>query len=919
MTTRDPLAARLAAVSQRYGAVAALDDVSLDIPGERMIGLIGPDGVGKSTMLSIVAGVRKLQGGRIETLGGDMKDPVHRKACYHRIAYMPQGLGRNLYPTLSVFENLDFFAKLFGQDRRERRRRITELLEATGLAPFPDRPAGKLSGGMKQKLGLCCALIHDPDLLILDEPTTGVDPLSRLQFWELIERIRDRRPTMTVIVATAYMEEAERFDWLAAMDDGKIIATGSPEEIRTQADAPTLEAAFINLLPEHKRAGHEAIVVPPRPEYDGGSAISATGLTKRFGDFTAVDHVSFEIARGEIFGFLGSNGCGKTTTMKMLTGLLPATEGEAKLFGQTLNARDMETRRRVGYVSQSFSLYGELTVQQNLELHGHLFQLAPNRLEARVAEMMDRFDLTDFANMYPSGLPLGIRQRLQLAAAVIHGPEMLILDEPTSGVDPIARDGFWRFLIELSRKDGVTIFISTHFMDEAERCDRISLMHAGKVLADGTPKELIAGRGAQTLEETFIAYLREGSEDIAPPQAVSDTRAENAPETGLQTDHNIKPANALFSARRVRAYASRETLEILRDPIRLAFALIGPLILMITFGYGISFDIEKLKYATLDLDRTLESRQILENFSGSRYFDEQRTIADVEEMDRLLRSGEITFAIEVPSGFGKSLVKDDRTEINVLVDGAMPFRAETARGYITGVARSHLEERGREGLGQAMASQTASVETRFRYNQAFKSTHAITPGVIMLLCILIPAMMTAVGVVREKEMGSITNFHATPVTRVEFLLGKQLPYVAIAFVSLISLVLMVLFVFGVPIKGSVPAFLVGGLLYVWATTGYGVLVSAFMKTQIAAIFATAILAMVPTMNFSGFLTPVSTLGGGARFIGGFFPPPYFQQISVGSFTKALGFSELWVNHLALIGFSLAFFTAAALLLKKQET
>ena len=558
-------------------------------------------------------------------------------------------------------------------------------------------------------------------------------------------------------------------------------------------------------------------------------------------------------------------------------------------------------------------------MQQNLELHGHLFQLPKDRLEARVAEMMDRFDLTDFAEMYPSGLPLGIRQRLQLAAAVIHGPEMLILDEPTSGVDPVARDGFWRFLIELSRNDGVTIFISTHFMDEAERCDRISLMHAGKVLADGTPQELITGRGAATLEETFISYLREDSEDTAPSQEPVQASPDLTAGPTPQPVHSGKQTNTIFSPRRVRAYASREALEILRDPIRLAFALIGPLILMITFGYGISFDIEKLKYATLDLDKTLESRQILENFSGSRYFEERRSVADVGEMDRRMRSGELTFVIEVPSGYGKDQVKGNETEINVLLDGAMPFRAETARGYIAGVAQSHLEEIGRQQVGQAPLTQTASVETRFRYNQAFKSTHAIAPGVIMLLCILIPAMMTAVGVVREKEMGSITNFHATPVTRVEFLLGKQLPYVAIAFISLVSLALMVLFVFGVPIKGSVPAFLVGGLLYVCATTGYGVLVSAFMKTQIAAIFATAILAMVPTMNFSGFLTPVSTLGGGARFIGGFFPPPYFQQISVGSFTKGLGFSELWINHLALVGFSLAFFAAAAVLLKKQES
>jgi len=425
---------------------------------------------------------------------------------------MPQGLGRNLYPTLTVFENLDFFGRLFDQPRSEREWRINDLLASTGLDPFPDRPAGKLSGGMKQKLSLCCSLIHDPDLLILDEPTTGVDPLSRRQFWELIDRIRARRPEMSVMVATAYMEEAERFDWLTAMDDGRVIATGSPEELRAQGHASTLDDAFINLLPEAKRAGHQTVVVPPRVRSEGPPAIEAEGLTQRFGKFTAVDHVSFRIERGEIFGFLGSNGCGKSTTMKMLTGLLAPTEGEALLFGRHLDAGDMATRERVGYMTQAFSLYGELTVRQNLELHSHLFHLPENRRAARVQEMLERFDLLGVADSRPESLPLGQKQRLQLAVAVLHGPEVLILDEPTSGVDPVARDSFWRTLISLSRDDGVTIFLSTHFMNEAERCDRISLMNAGKVLAVGTAKELTQRRGMKSLQDAFIAYL----EDAAP-------------------------------------------------------------------------------------------------------------------------------------------------------------------------------------------------------------------------------------------------------------------------------------------------------------------------------------------------------------------------------------------------------------------
>ena len=293
---------------------------------------------------------------------------------------MPQGLGKNLYPDLTVRENIEFFGRLFGQSRGERDRRIAELLESTGLAPFPDRPAKKLSGGMRQKLGLCCALIHDPDLLILDEPTTGVDPLSRRQFWELIERIRSRRPGMSVIVATAYMEEAERFDWLVAMNAGRVLATGSPADFKASTRTTSVEDAFVALLPEQQREQTRRLFRPAQPD-DHEVVIAARDLTCRFGDFTAVDRVSFTIERGEIFGFLGPNGCGKTTTMKMLTGLLPATSGEAFLLGEPIDATDLRSRNRVGYMSQSFSLYTELTVRQNLALHARLFQLPSDQGE----------------------------------------------------------------------------------------------------------------------------------------------------------------------------------------------------------------------------------------------------------------------------------------------------------------------------------------------------------------------------------------------------------------------------------------------------------------------------------------------------------------------------------------------------------
>ncbi|MFZ2950086.1 MAG: ribosome-associated ATPase/putative transporter RbbA, partial [Desulfuromonadaceae bacterium] len=640
--------ARLHEVSLRYGKTLALDTISLDLPSGCMVGVIGPDGVGKSTLFSLIAGARAIQTGQIEVLGGNMADKRHRSAVCPQIAYMPQGLGKNLYPTLSVFENVDFFARLFGQDQQERERRIVDLLQATGLAPFADRPAGKLSGGMKQKLGLCCALIHDPDLLVLDEPTTGVDPLSRRQFWELIDRIRSDRTGMSVLIATAYMEEAARFDWLVAMNAGRVLATGAPRELLTHTGTATLEEAFIALLPQSQRDGYQPVIIPPREtDADGETAIEAHDLTMCFGDFIAVDHVSFSIGRGEIFGFLGSNGCGKTTTMKMLTGLLPASEGEASLFGRPVDSHDLDTRRRVGYMTQSFSLYSELTVRQNLALHARLFSMPEEQITPRVQEMSQRFGLNEVMDSLPDALPLGQRQRLSLAVAMIHGPEMLILDEPTSGVDPVARDAFWQIMVDLARRDKVTIFISTHFMNEAERCDRISLMHAGRVLVSDSPTALIMARGANTLEEAFISYLEEAAAEDDQATTTAEKVAVPPPPIGEHPD----AGTTFFSLRRLFSYTRREALELLRDPIRLTLALLGSVILMLVMGYGITLDVEDLSFAVLDRDQTTISRDYAYNLSGSRYFSERQPIKDYAELDQRMRAGEISLAIEIPSGF----------------------------------------------------------------------------------------------------------------------------------------------------------------------------------------------------------------------------------------------------------------------------
>jgi ribosome-dependent ATPase len=360
-------------------------------------------------------------------------------------------------------------------------------------------------------------------------------------------------------------------------------------------------------------------------------------------------------------------------------------------------------------------------------------------------------------------------------------------------------------------------------------------------------------------------------------------------------------------------------MEIRRDPIRLAFALFGPIVLMVALGYGISFDVENLPYAVLDHDRTPESRTYLENFAGSRYFEEQPLISDYAELERRLRSGELRLAIEIPPKFGKDVKRGRQPEVGIWLDGAMPFRAETSRGYVRGVHQQYMEDLARRELGEVPRIYPANIETRFRYNQDFKSVFAMVPGVIMLLLVLLPAMLTAVGVVREKEMGSITNLYATPVTGLEFLLGKQCPYIVIALLNFVSLLLLALLLFHVPIKGSFLTLTAGTVLYVMATTGLGLLISTFMKTQIAAIFGTAIITMLPAVEFSGFISPVSSLSGGARFMGELFPSAYFNKISVGTFTKSLGFGELLSNFVALTVFILVFLVLGLALLKTQDS
>ncbi|CAD5200823.1 ribosome-associated ATPase/putative transporter RbbA [Pseudomonas sp. FEN] len=912
MEDRTPLIAEVCAVSHAYGKVRALDDVALELPSGRMAGVIGPDGAGKSTLLGLIAGARKLQDGSVTVLGGSMGNARHRHSVCTRIAYMPQGLGKNLYQEISVRENLAFFGTLFGLSASECQARTRRLAAATGLLAFLDRPAEKLSGGMKQKLGLCCALIHDPDLLILDEPTTGVDPLSRRQFWNLIADLRRERPTMSVLVSTAYMDEASYCDWLIVMDRAKVLACGTADELRAKTGEQDLEAVFVALQPGQKSASRR-FVIPPRKPSTEAPVIVAKNLTCRFGSFTAVDRASFAIERGEIFGFLGSNGSGKTTTMKMLTGLLAPSEGEAEVCGKPVDANDLSIRQRVGFMSQSFSLYGELSVRQNLLLHARLFHLAADHAKERIAQLLVDVGLVEYADAQASSLPLGVRQRLSLAVAIVHDPELLILDEPTSGVDPQARDEFWRLLGDLSRTRNVTIFVSTHFMSEALRCDRISLMHAGRVLVCDTPQNVIAAKGGADLEEAFIAYIEDAEASSSTPDTAT---AEGEP---LRKVEAAAPRRSTFMPlRRLLAYAKCETLSLMRDPVRLVFAFLGSFIMLLIFGFGVSSDVTNLTYAAFDHDDTPESRAYLANYSSSQSFTEKAPIHSVDEMQQRLKSNDITLAIEIPPNFGRLLKRGSDWQIAAWIDGANTSRAATIEGYVQQAHNLFSEQRNRESSTPLSSSPTTRIAIRYRYNPTAESIYSIGPAVPGMLLMMFLAILMAVSVAREKEIGTITNFYATPTTRLEFLIGKQLPYIGVGMINFFIMTATVLLLFKVPLKGDGLTLALGAFLYVAAATGYGLFISTFTSSQVAAVFAGAVLSLLPTMQFSGMMQPVSTLEGGARLMGSLWPTSYYMHMSVGAFTKGLGLRDMATDLLTLALFCPAFLLLSALFLRKQE-
>jgi ABC-type multidrug transport system ATPase subunit len=566
---------------KRYGKILACDQIDLEIRHGEIFGLIGPDGAGKSSLMKAVAGVLSFEGGEIDVFDQRIDSERAAERVKARIGLMPQGLGQNLYADLSVDENIDFFARLRLVTPQQLAERKEELLKVTRLAAFRDRPMKNLSGGMKQKLGLVCTLIHEPALVILDEPTTGVDPVSRRDFWAILAELL-RKKGVTALVSTAYMDEASRFQRVAMLNAGKVLAQGEPDAIRSlaagsvvsvqatpqiealarlktryaQVEAlgntmrvfagsadeaaaakqvrealngldcgmmetapPTLEDVFIALLRQRGLLKPSGEAQPKSPTADvkpvkavdmksmttnspsvstppntaaapTNLAIEAKGLVRDFDGFRAVDNVSFSVPPGEIFGLLGANGAGKSTVIKMLTGITRPTAGEGKVAGADMSGAGIAIKQRIGYMSQAFSLYTDLTVVENIRLYAGIYGLDRNETPTRVAWVVEMAGLKGFETQRPASLPMGLRQRLALGCALVHRPQVLFLDEPTSGVDPVGRRAFWDILFRLSREEKVAMLVTTHYMTEAEHCDHLALMYAGRVVADASPLKM---------------------------------------------------------------------------------------------------------------------------------------------------------------------------------------------------------------------------------------------------------------------------------------------------------------------------------------------------------------------------------------------------------------------------------------------
>ena len=951
--------------SDKGVATQALDSVSFEARRGALTALVGPDGAGKSTLMRLSAGLMTADSGDLSVLGIDIAaDPQQVQSL---IGYMPQKFG--LYQDLSVQENLDLYADLHGIGADERRDRYPRLMEMTALGPFVQRQAGRLSGGMKQKLGLACTLICSPELLLLDEPTVGVDPLSRRELWAIIlQLVKDEG--LTVLLSTSYLDEAERCGHVIVLHEGKVLSHGRPDEVAELAtgrvflaepppgrtprgmqarmlDSPDVidavpEGGHVRLVMAAEASGTTfdgASMTPARARFEDGfmlllrritpdrPAVAMTlerhpaadgdqvvvevkDLVRHFGAFTAVDHVSFAVRRGEIFGLLGPNGAGKTTTFRMLCGLLPPTHGTLRVAGVDLHRARAAARQQLGYVAQKFALYGDLSVAENLDFFASAYGLRGARRRERIAWALKQFELEPLMRQ-PSGLlPGGYKQRLAMAAALLHEPEILFLDEPTSGADPLARREFWRRITSLAEQ-GVTVIVTTHFMEEAEYCDHVGILDHGRVLAHGTPAEIRRyapveeGRESR-MEDAFIAIVAAGRKvEASPPVQLQVTARRPFTIDGTPD----------LTARvwRIWALVKKEVRQILRDPSSIAVGVVMPVLLILLFGYGLTLDVKNVPVAVVLEDTSPDAIELASTFQLSPYFHAQLMTSMAQAEDLILAS-QVDGIIRIRPDFSRQMRSGD-AEVQILAHGRDANRARIIQGYAQGAVGQWNARRIAEG--QNVSSGPVVVQDRLWFNEANESRYFLVPGLIVLVMTVLGALLTALVVAREWEQGTFEALFVTPIRAGEILLSKVLPYLGLGIFGLVLCLLAAKFLFQVPFLGSLWVLSLGSLLYLLVALGMGLLISSTVKAQFVASLIVVVAAFVPALMLSGFLFELHNLPAAVRLLSYLFPARYYVALLQTVLLVGDVWSVILPNLAVLAGMAILLLALTRLGLKKQ--
>ena len=971
----------------RHETVEALAGVSLRVLGGQITGLIGPDGAGKTTLMRLAAGLLLPDQGEIVALGRNVAEEALEVQA--GVGYMPQRFG--LYEDLTVQENLDLYADLQGVHRADRAARYEELMRMTGLAPFTGRLAGQLSGGMKQKLGLACTLIRPPALLLLDEPTVGVDPVSRRELWRIVDGFVQNQGA-GVLLSTAYLDEAERCHDVVLLDGGKLIARGSPQEFRHSvegrsflvtapvvktrelesrlsgrsgvtdavvsgdavrvvmdagktADAeklvadiegaevegvsPRFEDSFIARLREHRNASVEppseprtAASAPARHNAFKGPMIDVHDLQRKFGSFYAVKGVSFEVGQGEVFGLLGANGAGKTTTFRMLCGLLPPSAGELHVAGVNLRRAPAAARARIGYMSQKFSLYGSLSVEQNLRFFASSYGLVGPRRAERIAWALEEFQLGEEAAVDSASLPLGYKQRLALACALMHEPDILFLDEPTSGVDPLARREFWRQINAVAAA-GVTVLVTTHFMEEVEYCDRAAIMAAGEILALGAPREIKQQAAAPdhpqpTMEDAFIHLIEthEASSQSSGRDRSSPGNDEQKPDALQAERHRGRSLQSAGDDRasldgrrrsggamRLRGLVRKEFLQIVRDPSSLAIAFVLPIILLLLFGYGVSLDVEHVPIALVIDHFDADSASLAGEFEGSRYFRAVRMHGMYAAQEALL-AGDVDAIVHVRENFAERLRRPQGAPIQVIVNGMDANNSRMISGYVQGAWGRWLASWARDQSLSFVVP--VEIEQRVWFNANLQSRHFIVPGLIALIMTLIGALLTALVMAREWERGTMEALLVTPVGIHEVIFGKTLPYYMLGMGGMLLSLLVAVWLFGVPMRGSLWALFGTSSLFLLTSLGMGLLISTVAKSQFVAAQIAIIVTYLPAFILSGFIFDIGSMPEALQILTRVLPARYFVTILQTLFLAGDVWSIIAPNSLVLAGMAVLF-------------